>query len=70
MPTHFVFESVARRLDAGAYSLAVARAQRAPVAAPTRPVAHPFAGMATVVAPYVGSALLGAILALAFQVQP
>lgn len=68
--THIVFTSVARRLDAGAYSPAIARAQRAPVAAPTRPVAHPFSGMATVVAPYVGSALLGALLALAFQVSP
>lgn len=64
--THLVFTSVAARLDAGTYSPAVASAMRGPVAAPTRPVASPFRGMATAVAPYVGSALLGAFLALAF----
>jgi hypothetical protein len=65
--THIVYTSIAQRLDAGTYSTCIARR---PVAPPTRPVASPYAGMATIVAPYVGSALLGALLALAYQVQP
>ena len=66
--THLVFTSVARRLDAGTYSAAIVA--RSPVVPPTRPVASPFRGMATIVAPYVGSALLGALMALAYGVAP
>lgn len=68
--THIVYTSIAQRLDAGTYSPCVARALRSPVAAPSSSVSSPFAGMAAAVAPYIGSALLGAFLALAFQVQP
>lgn len=70
MPTHLVFTSVAARLDAGTYSPAIARATRSPVAVPSRPVASPFARVATYAAPYVGSALLGALLAMAYGVTP
>lgn len=58
-----VFTSVARRLEAGTY-------QPRPVAAPSSPVASLPPSAWAVVAPYVGSALLGAVLALAFMVQP
>ena len=68
--TTIVYTSIAKRLDAGTYSPAIARAMRSPVAPPTRPVASPSASVATAVAPYVGSALLGAFLALAFAVTP
>lgn len=66
--THLVFESVARRLDAGTYSPCIVA--RIPAVAPTRPVASPVARVATLAAPYVGSALLGALLALAYGVTP
>jgi hypothetical protein len=68
--THIVYTSIAARLDAGTYSPALARALRSPVAVPSRPVAGPFAGMAAVALPYVGCALLGALLALAYGVTP
>jgi hypothetical protein len=58
-----VFQSVARRLEAGTY-------QPRPVAAPVRPVASLSPSAWAVVAPYLGSALLGAFLALCFTVQP
>lgn len=68
--THIVYTSIAQRLDAGTYSPAVARATRSHAAQPTRPVASPYAGMAASVAPYVGSAILGALMALAYGVTP
>ena len=68
--THIVYTSIAQRLDAGTYSACIARATRSPVAPPSRHVASPFARVATVVAPYLGSALLGAFLALAYGVTP
>lgn len=72
MPEHIIFESVARRLEAGTYSPCLAANLRArmPVAAPQRPVASLPVRVATIVAPYVGSALLGLALAAAFMVQP
>lgn len=66
--THIVYTSIAARLDAGTYSPAIVA--RMPVAQPTRPLARPLARMATIAAPYVGSALLGAFLALAYGVTP
>lgn len=68
MPTHLVSTSVAHRLDAGTYSACIVA--RRPVAAPSRPVASPFARMAAIAAPYLGSALLGALLAMAYGVTP
>jgi len=68
--THIVYTSIAARLDAGTYSPGVARAVRMPIPAPRRPVASLAARVATIAAPYLGSALLGAFLALAFAVQP
>jgi hypothetical protein len=58
-----VFRSVARRLEAGTYL-------PRPVAAHTRPVASLSPSPWAAVLPYVGSALLGAFLALAFMVTP
>jgi hypothetical protein len=58
-----VFRSVARRIEAGTYL-------PRPVAAHTRPVASLSRSPWAAVAPYLGSALLGAALALAFTVQP
>ncbi len=57
MPTHLVFESVARRLDAGTYSTAIARM---PVAAPSSPVASVSAPAWT----YAAAALMGAVIGL------
>jgi len=57
-----VFRSVARRLEQGTY-LPRAKAPSCPVASLSQ---SPWA----IVAPYLGSALLGAVLALAFMVQP
>lgn len=57
MPTHLVFESVARRLDAGTYSTAIARM---PVAAPSSPVASVSAPACT----YAAAALMGAVIGL------
>jgi hypothetical protein len=57
-----VFTSVARRLEAGTYQ---PRAK-----APSSPVASLSPSPLAVVAPYLGSALLGAFLALCFTVQP
>jgi hypothetical protein len=57
-----VFRSVARRLEAGTYQ---PRAK-----APSSPVASLPPSAWAAVAPYLGSALLGAALALAFMVQP
>lgn len=57
MPTHLVFESVARRLDAGTYSTTIARM---PAAAPVRPVASVSAPLWT----YVAAALMGAVIGL------
>lgn len=57
MPTHFVFESVARRLDAGTYSPAIARM---PVAAPVRPMASVTEPLWT----YAAAALMGAVIGL------
>jgi hypothetical protein len=68
--THIVYTSIAARLDAGEYSPAIARATRSPAAVPSRRVAGPFDGMATVALPYIGSALLGALMALAYGVTP
>jgi hypothetical protein len=61
--THLVFESVARRLEAGTYL-------PRPIAAPSRPIAALPPSTWAIAAPYLGSALLGAALALAFAVQP
>jgi len=58
MPTHFVFQSVARRLDAGTYSPAIVA--RMPVAAPVRPMASVPAPMWT----YAAAALMGAVIGL------
>jgi hypothetical protein len=58
-----VFTSVARRLEQGTY-------QPRHVAAPSSHVASLPPSPWAVVAPYVGSALLGAFLALCFTVQP
>ena len=68
--THIVYTSIAARLDAGTYSPCVVRALRSPVAVPSRRGAGPFGGMAAVAAPYVGCALLGALMALAFVGSP
>jgi hypothetical protein len=68
--THIVYTSIAARLDAGTYSPGIARALRAPIAAPSSPVASLAARVASLAAPYVGSALLGAVLALAYGVSP
>jgi hypothetical protein len=61
-----LYTSIAARLDAGTYSPCVARARRAAIAAPRRPVAGLAARVAAVAAPYLGCALLGALLALCF----
>lgn len=58
-----VFQSVARRLEQGTY-------QPRPVAAPSSPVASLSPSLWAAVAPYLGSALLGAFLALCFTVTP
>lgn len=58
-----VFQSVARRLEAGTYL-------PRPVAAPTRPATALSRSPWAIVAPYVGSAILGAFLALCFAVTP
>lgn len=65
-----VYTSIAQRLAAGTYSPCVARAMRSHAAPPVRPVASTLARMATIAAPYIGSALLGAFLALAYGVTP
>ncbi len=57
-----VFTSVARRLEAGTYQPR-AKTPSSPVTALSR---SPWA----VVAPYLGSALLGAVLAACFMVTP
>lgn len=57
-----IFTSVARRLDAGTYQ---PRAK-----APSCHVASLSRSSWSIVAPYLGSAILGAFLALAFMVQP
>ena len=57
-----VFTSVARRLEAGTYQPR-AKASSSPVASLSR-------SAWAMVAPYLGSALLGALLALCFAVQP
>lgn len=63
MPTEvLVFQSVARRLEAGTYQ---PRAK-----APSSPVTELSPSPWAVVAPYVGSAILGAFLALCFTVTP
>lgn len=58
MPTHLVFESVARRLDAGSYSPCVVA--RMPVAAPSSPVVSVSAPLWT----YAAAALMGAVIGL------
>jgi hypothetical protein len=58
-----IMTSIARRLEQGAY---IPR----PVAAPTRPVTELSPSPWAVVAPYLGSALLGAFLAACFTVSP
>jgi hypothetical protein len=58
-----IMTSIARRLEAGTYL-------PRPVAAPSSPVASLSRSAWAAVAPYVGSALLGAFLALAFMVTP
>jgi hypothetical protein len=57
-----IMTSVARRLEAGTYQ---PRAK-----APSSPVASLSQSVWAIVAPYLGSALLGAFLALAFMVTP
>jgi hypothetical protein len=58
-----VFTSVARRLEAGTYQPRHVAAHSSPVASlPPSPWA--------IVAPYLGSALLGAFLACCFMVTP
>jgi len=56
MPEHIIMQSIARRLDAGTYLPKPRHA--APAAAPSN--AHN----------YVGAALCGVLLALAFMVRP
>lgn len=58
MPSHFSFESIAARLDAGTYSPCVV--SRMPVAAPVRPVASVSAPLWT----YAAAAALGAVIGL------
>jgi len=58
-----IFRSVARRLEAGTYL-------PRPIAAPTRPVTELPPSAWAAVAPYLGSAILGAVLVLAFTVTP
>jgi hypothetical protein len=60
MPTHLVFTSVARRIDAGTYSPAIARATRSHAAQPTRLVASVSAPAWT----YAAAALMGAVIGL------
>jgi hypothetical protein len=57
-----IMQSIARRLESGTYQ---PRAK-----APTSPVASLPPSPWAVVAPYLGSALLGAFLALCFMVSP
>lgn len=57
MPSHFVFESVARRLDAGTYSACIARR---PIAAPVRPVASVSEPLLT----YAAAGLMGLVIGL------
>jgi hypothetical protein len=57
-----VFTSVARRLEQGTYQ---PRAK-----APSSPVTELSPSLWAIVAPYLGSALLGAFLALCFTVSP
>jgi hypothetical protein len=65
-----LYTSIAARLDAGTYSPGVARAARMPIAAPTRHASASSASPWPAVLPYVGSALLGALLALCYTVSP
>jgi hypothetical protein len=58
MPTHLVFESVARRLDAGTYSPSIVA--RMPVAAPSSPVASVSEPWWT----YAAAGLMGAVIGL------
>jgi hypothetical protein len=58
-----IMTSIARRLEQGTYL-------PRPVAAPVRPVASLSRSAWAAVAPYLGSALLGAFLALCFMVTP
>lgn len=64
MPTHLVFESVAARLERGEYSPAIAR--RMTFAVPAVHTAHGPQPMRQYAAELLGSALLGALVALAF----
>lgn len=57
MPTHFSFESIARRLADGTYSACIARR---PVAAPVRHVASVSAPLWT----YAACGLMGAVIGL------
>lgn len=57
MPSHFSFESIAARLDAGTYSTAIARM---PVAAPSSPVASVSEPLWT----YAAAGLMGAVIGL------
>ena len=63
MTETIIMQSIARRIDAGTYL-------PRPIAAPTRPVASLSPSLWAVMAPYVGSALLGAFLAACFTVTP
>lgn len=58
MPSHFSFESIAARLDAGTYSPAIVA--RMPVAAPSSPVASLPAPLWT----YAAAAVMGAVIGL------
>jgi hypothetical protein len=57
-----IMTSIARRLEQGTYQ---PRAK-----APSSPVTALSPSVWAIVAPYIGAALLGAVLALAFMVQP
>lgn len=58
MPSHFSFESIAARLDAGTYSPCVVA--RMSVAAPVRPLASVSAPLWT----YAAAGLMGAVIGL------
>lgn len=58
MPAHIIFESVARRLEAGTYSPAIVARMRA--AAPSSHVASVSAPLWT----YAAAALMGAVIGL------
>lgn len=60
MPSHFSFESIAARLDAGTYSAYIARR---PIAAPSRPKESAIAPLWTYAAAAACGLVIGLLLA-------